>query len=164
MTRLPARSARQQACGAAFAVEGGLHQGPSLPGFQHPEAPHVQQHIRATAALEHPTRMRATTTRERCPPPTCPRSSAAPQVDKALVNVGSMFLETVTGRVSTEVDPRVAYDTGVWRVLPRDTARLTSSAASRSWALRQAWVVLRLAAINCCSKAWVQKLAVMTWA
>ncbi|KAL4446251.1 hypothetical protein ABPG77_003058 [Micractinium sp. CCAP 211/92] len=33
------------------------------------------------------------------------------QVDKALVNVGSMFLETVTGRVSTEVDPRVAYDT-----------------------------------------------------
>lgn len=33
------------------------------------------------------------------------------QVDKALVNVGSMFLETVTGRVSTEVDPRIAYDT-----------------------------------------------------
>ncbi|PSC70606.1 putative transaldolase [Micractinium conductrix] len=32
------------------------------------------------------------------------------QVDKALVNVGSMFLETVTGRVSTEVDPRIAHD------------------------------------------------------
>lgn len=35
-----------------------------------------------------------------------------PQVDKALVNVGSMFLETVTGRVSTEVDPRIAFDAG----------------------------------------------------
>jgi hypothetical protein len=34
------------------------------------------------------------------------------QVDKALVNVGSMFLETVTGRVSTEVDPRIAFDSG----------------------------------------------------
>ena len=38
-----------------------------------------------------------------------------PQVDKALVNVGSMFLETVTGRVSTEVDPRIAHDTGAAR-------------------------------------------------
>ncbi|KAL4856616.1 putative transaldolase [Chlorella vulgaris] len=32
------------------------------------------------------------------------------QVDKALVNVGAMFLETVLGRVSTEVDPRIAHD------------------------------------------------------
>lgn len=48
-------------------------------------------------------------------PCACPTLSLL-QVDKALVNVGSMFLETVTGRVSTEVDPRIAYDTGAeWR-------------------------------------------------
>lgn len=36
------------------------------------------------------------------------------QLDKALVNVGSLFLERVEGdgRVSTEVDPRLAYNTG----------------------------------------------------
>ena len=36
------------------------------------------------------------------------------QLDKALVNVGAMFLERVEGggRVSTELDPRLAYDTG----------------------------------------------------
>ena len=33
-------------------------------------------------------------------------------VDKALVNVGALFLENVQGRVSTEVDPKLAYDTG----------------------------------------------------
>ena len=36
------------------------------------------------------------------------------QMDKALVNVGALFLERVEGggRVSTEVDPRLAYNTG----------------------------------------------------
>ena len=35
-------------------------------------------------------------------------------MDKALVNVGALFLERVEGggRVSTEVDPRLAYNTG----------------------------------------------------
>lgn len=33
------------------------------------------------------------------------------QVDKAIVNVGSLMLEGVTGRVSTEIDPRFAHDT-----------------------------------------------------
>lgn len=36
------------------------------------------------------------------------------QIDKALVNLGALFLEKVEGRVSTEVDPRVANDTGGW--------------------------------------------------
>ena len=31
-------------------------------------------------------------------------------VDKALVNVGALMLEGVAGRVSTEIDPRIAYD------------------------------------------------------
>ena len=34
------------------------------------------------------------------------------QLDKALANVGSIFAGQVEGRVSTEVDPRHAYDTG----------------------------------------------------
>ena len=33
-------------------------------------------------------------------------------LDKALANVGTIFAEQVEGRVSTEVDPRDAYDTG----------------------------------------------------
>lgn len=33
-------------------------------------------------------------------------------LDKALTNVGAIFAEQVEGRVSTEVDPREAYDTG----------------------------------------------------
>eukprot|EP00887_Chlorella_sp_A99_P006023 scaffold27.g6023.t1 len=33
------------------------------------------------------------------------------EVDKALVNVGALLLENISGRVSTEVDPRVAFDT-----------------------------------------------------
>lgn len=33
-------------------------------------------------------------------------------LDKALANVGAIFAEQVEGRVSTEVDPREAYDTG----------------------------------------------------
>ena len=39
------------------------------------------------------------------------------QLDKALVNVGALFLERVEGggRVSTEVDPRLAYNTGAPR-------------------------------------------------
>jgi transaldolase len=45
-------------------------------------------------------------------PARLPAVSTALQVDKALVNVGAMFLETVKGRVSTEVDPRIAFDTG----------------------------------------------------
>ncbi len=37
------------------------------------------------------------------------------QLDKALVNVGALFASQVegNGRVSTEVDPRLAHDTGV---------------------------------------------------
>lgn len=35
------------------------------------------------------------------------------QLDKALANVGSIFAGQVEGRVSTEVDPRHAYDTGI---------------------------------------------------
>ena len=34
-------------------------------------------------------------------------------LDKALANVGAIFAEQVDGRVSTEVDPRAAYDTGL---------------------------------------------------
>ena len=34
-------------------------------------------------------------------------------LDKALANVGAIFAGQVEGRVSTEVDPRVAYDTGL---------------------------------------------------
>ena len=45
-------------------------------------------------------------------PARLPAVSTALQVDKALVNVGAMFHETVKGRVSTEVDPRIAFDTG----------------------------------------------------
>ena len=33
------------------------------------------------------------------------------QYDKALANVGALFSQQVAGRVSTEVDPQVAYDT-----------------------------------------------------
>lgn len=33
------------------------------------------------------------------------------QYDKALANVGALFSQQVAGRVSTEVDPLVAYDT-----------------------------------------------------
>lgn len=39
-----------------------------------------------------------------------PEAAAALRVDKALVNVGALFLENVTGRVSTEVDPKCADD------------------------------------------------------
>ena len=37
------------------------------------------------------------------------------QLDKALVNVGAFFANEVegNGRVSTEIDPRLAHDTGV---------------------------------------------------
>lgn len=34
-------------------------------------------------------------------------------LDKAIANVGTIFAEQVEGRVSTEVDPRAAYDTGL---------------------------------------------------
>lgn len=34
------------------------------------------------------------------------------QLDKALVNVASIFAQQVEGRVSTEIDPRAAFDTG----------------------------------------------------
>lgn len=34
------------------------------------------------------------------------------QLDKALVNVASIFAQQVEGRVSTEIDPRTAFDTG----------------------------------------------------
>ena len=37
---------------------------------------------------------------------------AACQLDKALVNVAALFASQVDGRVSTEVDPRTAFDTG----------------------------------------------------
>lgn len=33
------------------------------------------------------------------------------QIDKAMTNIGSVLADRVEGRVSTEVDPRVAYDT-----------------------------------------------------
>lgn len=35
------------------------------------------------------------------------------EMDKALVNLGSLFAKQVAGRVSTEIDPRVAHDTGI---------------------------------------------------
>ena len=40
------------------------------------------------------------------------------QLDKALVNVGALFLEKVEGggRVITEIDPRLAYDTGTLQI------------------------------------------------
>ena len=34
------------------------------------------------------------------------------ELDKATVNIGGLFSKQVEGRVSTEVDPRLAYDTG----------------------------------------------------
>ena len=37
---------------------------------------------------------------------------AACQFDKALANVGALFAKQVDGRVSTEVDPRLAHDEG----------------------------------------------------
>lgn len=43
--------------------------------------------------------------------PTATYSSRHVLQDKALVNVGGLMLENVSGRVSTEVDPRVAHDT-----------------------------------------------------
>jgi len=39
-------------------------------------------------------------------------AKAACQLDKALVNVAAIFAGQVEGRVSTEVDPRTAFDTG----------------------------------------------------
>ncbi len=38
--------------------------------------------------------------------------SGCTQVDKAMVNVGALLAEQVSGRVSTEIDPRLAHDTG----------------------------------------------------
>lgn len=35
------------------------------------------------------------------------------ELDKALANVGTLFAQQVQGRVSTEVDPRLAYNQGV---------------------------------------------------
>lgn len=37
------------------------------------------------------------------------------QLDKALVNVGSLLASQVEGRVCTEIDPRLANDTGEQR-------------------------------------------------
>ena len=34
------------------------------------------------------------------------------ELDKALANVGTLFAQQVQGRVSTEVDPRLAYNQG----------------------------------------------------
>ena len=34
------------------------------------------------------------------------------QLERALVNVGSIMAKRVEGRVSTEIDPRLAHDTG----------------------------------------------------
>lgn len=44
-----------------------------------------------------------------------PSERAGCELDKALVNIGSLLLQQVAGdgRVSTEVDPRLAYNTGV---------------------------------------------------
>ena len=55
------------------------------------------------------------------------------QVDKALVNVGSMFLETVTARVSTAEHPRNAHDKGAGRSGTRlaGGARLEAAPAGR---------------------------------
>ena len=44
-----------------------------------------------------------------------PAERAGCELDKALVNIGSLLLKQVAGdgRVSTEVDPRLAYNSGV---------------------------------------------------
>ena len=44
-------------------------------------------------------------------PPGGEKSSQALKVDKALVNAAALMLESVSGKVSVEVDPRLAYDT-----------------------------------------------------
>ena len=51
------------------------------------------------------------------------------QMDKALVNVGALFLERVagSGRVSTEVDPRLAYSTGGPPMVARTQAHPTQT-------------------------------------
>jgi transaldolase len=43
------------------------------------------------------------------------------QLDKALVNVAAIFAQQVEGRVSTEVDPRAAFDTGATAALAGST-------------------------------------------
>lgn len=62
---------------------------------------------------------------------------SACQLDKALVNVGALFLDKVEGggRVSTEVDPRLAYDTGGQaRIIIRHWAAPTlMSCRRRGW-------------------------------
>ena len=41
-------------------------------------------------------------------------------LDKATANVGAIFAGQVDGRVSTEVDPREAYDTGqISEIIPK---------------------------------------------
>ena len=44
-----------------------------------------------------------------------PAERAGCELDKALVNIGSLLLKQVAGdgRVSTEVDPRLAYNSGM---------------------------------------------------
>lgn len=52
-------------------------------------------------------------------------------LDKALSNVGSIFAEQVEGRVSTEVDPRDAYDTG--EQICYKTASIRTSLHTMPW-------------------------------
>ena len=52
-------------------------------------------------------------------------------LDKALANVGAIFAEQVEGRVSTEVDPREAYDTGQPCMQLRLTATLCNADTSQ---------------------------------
>jgi hypothetical protein len=40
------------------------------------------------------------------------------EMDKATVNIGALFSKQVEGRVSTEVDPRLAYNTGACSFMP----------------------------------------------
>ncbi|KAK9823006.1 hypothetical protein WJX81_005539 [Elliptochloris bilobata] len=65
--------------------------------------PAGQQELKA--AIEHAI------TFDRCSALPADRKLAC-QLDKATVNVGALFAQKVAGRVSTEVDPRLAYNTG----------------------------------------------------
>lgn len=57
------------------------------------------------------------------------------QLDKALVNVASIFAQQVEGRVSTEIDPRAAFDTGASTVFAESSG--PTSDQQRHWSHMQ---------------------------
>ena len=58
------------------------------------------------------------------------------KMDNALVNLGTMLAQRVTGRISTEIDTRLARDTGA--MVARGTAIMGKELRLR-WGLRWGW-------------------------